>query len=68
MACWNTSTSHTKRGLQEWPVGIPLPHIPIEDYKNGLLESLYSCNTLLVCEVEGFCQQDILVILYWYVR
>jgi hypothetical protein len=19
------------RGLQEWPVGIPLPHIPIED-------------------------------------
>jgi hypothetical protein len=41
MACWNPSTLYTNRGLQEWPVGIPLPYIPIEDYKNGLLESLY---------------------------
>jgi hypothetical protein len=41
MACWIPSTSHTSRGLQEWPAGIPLPHIPIEDYKNGLLDSLY---------------------------
>jgi hypothetical protein len=41
MACWNPSTSHTNRGLQEWPVEIPLPYIQIEDYKNGLLESLY---------------------------
>ena len=41
MACWNPSTSHTNRGLQQQPVGIPLPHIPIEDYKNDLLGSLY---------------------------
>ena len=41
MACWNPSTSHTNRGLQEWPVGIPLPQIPIEDFRNGLLESFY---------------------------
>ena len=34
-------TSHTNRGLQEWPVGIPLPQIPIEDFRNGLLESFY---------------------------
>jgi hypothetical protein len=75
MACWNPSTSHTNRGLQEWPVGTTLPHIPIEDYKNVLLtESLYltvpaghSCTPLLLCEVEWF-QQAILVILYWYVR
>jgi hypothetical protein len=31
----------TNRGIQEQPVGIPLPNIPIEDYKNNLLESLY---------------------------
>jgi hypothetical protein len=57
MVCWNPSTLHTYRGLQEWPAGIPLPHIPrglqewpvgitlphipIEDYRNSLLESLY---------------------------
>jgi hypothetical protein len=42
MACWNPSTSHTNRGLQECPAaGIPLSHIPIEDYNNGLLDSLY---------------------------
>jgi hypothetical protein len=33
---------HTNRGLQEKPVGIYLPHIPIEHYKNNLLESYTS--------------------------
>ena len=41
VACWNPSTSDTNRGLEEWPVGIPLPYIPIEDSKRSLLESLY---------------------------
>jgi hypothetical protein len=73
MACWNPSTLYTNRGVEEWPVGIPLPQIPIEDSKNGVLESLYLISyipiwgSLLVCKVEGF-QQAILVILYWYVR
>ena len=40
MACWNPSTLHTM-GLQELPVGIHLLQIPIEESKNGLLESLY---------------------------
>ena len=41
MACWNPSTLYTNRRVKEWPFGIPLPHIPIEDSQNGLLESLY---------------------------
>ena len=57
MGCWNPSTLYTnmglqelpvgiplpyiQRGLEEWGVGIPLPYIPIWDYKSCLLESLY---------------------------
>ena len=37
MACWNPSTLYTNRGPEEWPVGIPLPYIPIEDSKRSLV-------------------------------
>ena len=41
MGCWNPSTLYTNMGLQELPVGISLPYIPIWDYTSCLLESLY---------------------------
>jgi hypothetical protein len=36
MGCWNPSTLYTNMGLQELPVGIPLPQIPICIYVLGV--------------------------------
>ena len=35
--------------------------------KGRWIQTGYSCNPLLVCEVDGF-QQAIIGVLYWYVR